>query len=54
MDGYELVGRLRAERELGPSSSRLVAVTGYGQASDRERSAKAGFDGHLVKPVDLA
>lgn len=52
MDGYELARRLR---EL-PSSSgiRLVAVTGYGQDSDRERSASAGFHHHLVKPVNLS
>ena len=33
---------------------RLVAVTGYGQDKDRERSQEAGFDVHLVKPVDRA
>ena len=33
---------------------RLIAVTGYGQARDRERCAAAGFDAHLVKPVDVA
>jgi CheY-like chemotaxis protein len=32
---------------------RLLAVTGYGQAEDRERAKAAGFDDHLVKPVDL-
>ena len=31
----------------------IVAITGYGQASDRERSTRAGFDHHLLKPVDL-
>ena len=52
MDGYELARRLR-ER---PSTAkmRLVAVTGYGQKSDIELALGAGFDGHLVKPVDLA
>jgi signal transduction histidine kinase len=49
MDGYELAGRLR---ELG-GPLRLVAVTGYGQESDRRRSREAGFAAHLVKPVDL-
>jgi CheY-like chemotaxis protein len=34
--------------------ARMVAVTGYGQPRDRERSAAAGFDHHLVKPVDPA
>jgi CheY-like chemotaxis protein len=49
MDGYELARRLRAR--LG--AVRLVAVTGYGQEVDRRASAQAGFDAHLVKPVDL-
>jgi CheY-like chemotaxis protein len=31
----------------------VIAVTGYGLESDRERSADAGFDDHLVKPIDL-
>jgi len=52
MDGYELVGRLRADARL--ASVRLIAVTGYGQESDRRRAFEAGFDEHLVKPVDLA
>jgi CheY-like chemotaxis protein len=50
MDGYELAGRLRALRPRGP---RLVALTGYGQASDLARSHEAGFDEHVVKPVTL-
>jgi CheY-like chemotaxis protein len=32
----------------------LIAVTGWGQETDRQRSQEAGFDHHLVKPVDLA
>jgi signal transduction histidine kinase len=51
MDGYEVARRLRADRELRTMC--LVAVTGYGQRSDRERSAASGFDAHLVKPLDL-
>jgi PAS domain S-box-containing protein len=52
MDGYELGARLA---ELPHAQGiRLVAVTGYGQASDRARSQAAGFHHHLVKPVDLA
>jgi two-component system, sensor histidine kinase len=47
MDGYELARRLRAEHPDIP----LVAVTGYSQAEDRERSMRAGFARHLVKPV---
>ncbi|HEU5057232.1 MAG TPA: PAS domain S-box protein [Kofleriaceae bacterium] len=49
MNGYELADRLRAS--FGPAAPRLIAITGYGQGSDRERSLAAGFDDHLVKPV---
>jgi PAS domain S-box-containing protein len=49
LDGYEVGRRLRAS--FG-SRIRLVALTGYGQPKDRERSRQAGFDAHLVKPVD--
>jgi CheY-like chemotaxis protein len=51
MDGYELARRLRGLPGL--SSIRLIAITGYGQQSDREKSQVAGFCRHLVKPVDL-
>ncbi len=51
MDGFELARRLRIAR--GDRPLLLVAVTGYGQDADRERSAAAGFDRHLVKPVGL-
>ena len=51
MDGYELACRLR--EMPGLTSIRLIAVTGYGQESDRQKSRQAGFDHHLVKPVDL-
>ena len=51
MDGYELAERLRAEPSL--SGIRLIALTGYGQESDRQRGREAGFDEHLVKPVDI-
>lgn len=51
MDGYELARRLRS---LGGDALTLVAVTGYGQKTDRERSAGAGFDRHWVKPVSVA
>jgi CheY-like chemotaxis protein len=50
MDGYELARRLR---RVHPTELRLVAVTGYGQESDRVRAFEAGFDAHLVKPVDI-
>jgi signal transduction histidine kinase/ActR/RegA family two-component response regulator len=52
ISGYELAQRVRANLRL--NALRLVAVTGYGQAEDRERARIAGFDEHLVKPVDLA
>ncbi len=49
MDGYEVARRLRAAPlERRPS---LVAMTGYGQQSDRARSSAAGFDRHITKPV---
>jgi PAS domain S-box-containing protein len=48
MDGYELARRLRSQLD----TVRLIAVTGYGQDSDRERSRAAGFDAHMIKPVD--
>ena len=48
MDGYELARTLHARRDI-----RLVAVTGYGQRSDQERSRAAGFESHLVKPIAI-
>ena len=51
MDGYELGRRLRSDPTL--TDVVLIAVTGYGQTNDRARSRAAGFDAHLVKPVDL-
>jgi PAS domain S-box-containing protein len=52
MDGYEVARRLRQQPGMGGVF--LVAVTGWGQEEDRRRSRKAGFDQHLVKPVDPA
>jgi signal transduction histidine kinase len=51
MDGLEVARRLRCD--LGLTESLLVAVTGYGHDDDRRRSEDAGFNAHLVKPVDL-
>ena len=51
MDGYELARRLR--NEPGMEGVLLVALTGYGQDSDKQRAKEAGFDYHLVKPVSL-
>ena len=49
LDGYELARRLRAMPHL--ANLRLIALTGYGLGSDRERAERAGFDLHLIKPV---
>ena len=51
MDGLELARRLRADARC--KGLRLVALTGYGHESDRERALASGFDEHLVKPVDV-
>jgi CheY-like chemotaxis protein len=50
--GYEVARRLRAQPEFARTP--IVAVTGYGQESDRERSREAGIDHHMTKPVDPA
>jgi CheY-like chemotaxis protein len=51
MDGNELARRLRADAQT--AAIVLVAVTGYGQEQDRRAAFEAGFDHHLVKPVDM-
>jgi CheY-like chemotaxis protein len=51
IDGCEVARRMRAMPEL--EGVRLVALTGYGRDEDRQRTRDAGFDHHLVKPVDL-
>jgi CheY-like chemotaxis protein len=51
MDGYELAERLRSTPTT--AHTRLIAVTGYGQESDRARALGAGFDAHLAKPVAI-
>jgi CheY-like chemotaxis protein len=50
MDGYELAKHLR---QMKQPPRHLVAVTGYGQDADKQRSTAAGFERHLIKPVDL-
>jgi CheY-like chemotaxis protein/anti-sigma regulatory factor (Ser/Thr protein kinase) len=52
MDGFEVARRLRAEPSL--DGVRLVALSGYGAESDRRKTTEAGFDDHLVKPLDFA
>ena len=50
IDGHEVCARIRSQSWGG--SIVLIAVSGWGQESDRRRSARAGFNMHLVKPVD--
>jgi len=52
IDGLELARRLRARP--GTAHALLIAITGYGQDSDRQQILQAGFDHHLVKPIDIA
>jgi two-component system CheB/CheR fusion protein len=49
MDGYAVAKALRAIGDLAPLT--IVALTGYGQPEDRDRSRDAGFDLHVVKPI---
>jgi PAS domain S-box-containing protein len=51
MDGYAVAAELRRQPET--ASARLIAITGYGQEEDLRRTAEAGFDAHLIKPVDV-
>ena len=50
MNGYEVARRIREQPEGARTT--LVAITGWGQEEDKQRSADAGFDHHLTKPVD--
>ena len=49
LDGYEVARRLKAAKP----AVRLIALTGYGREEDKRRAIEAGFDAHLVKPVDV-
>jgi CheY-like chemotaxis protein len=51
IDGYEVARRIRMLPSAKPM--RLVALTGYGQDSDKQRALAAGFDEHLTKPVKI-
>jgi signal transduction histidine kinase/CheY-like chemotaxis protein len=51
IDGYEVARRIRAARK--ESAPVLLALTGYGRSEDRRRALDAGFDAHIVKPVDI-
>jgi CheY-like chemotaxis protein len=50
MNGYELGTKIR---EICGSACRLIALTGYGQDTDKERSRAAGFHAHVIKPVNV-
>jgi CheY-like chemotaxis protein len=50
IDGFEVARRMRQDH--GMRDTTLVAITGYGHDEDRRRSREAGFDAHLVKPID--
>jgi CheY-like chemotaxis protein len=50
MDGYVVAARLR--ETLGDRAPRLIALTGYGEPNDRQRTAAAGFVAHLLKPIE--
>jgi CheY-like chemotaxis protein len=52
LSGYEVAQRIRARQR--DQHVTLIAVTGWGQESDKARAAEAGFDHHFTKPVDLA
>jgi signal transduction histidine kinase/CheY-like chemotaxis protein len=52
MDGYEVARRLRQDADLAAGIALLAAVTGYAEDEARRRSREAGFDHHLVKPID--
>jgi CheY-like chemotaxis protein len=51
LDGYALARSIRANHES--QQIYLIALTGYGQSEDRLRSEEAGFDAHIVKPIDV-
>jgi CheY-like chemotaxis protein len=52
MDGFETARKVRQLK--GMKQIKIVALTGWGQDEDRRRTKEAGFDAHLVKPVDSA
>jgi CheY-like chemotaxis protein len=52
IDGYQLAPAIRQELKQHPVY--IVAVTAYGQPKDREITRKAGFDAHVLKPVDMS
>jgi CheY-like chemotaxis protein len=53
MTGYDVARSVRTDPDAGGAAIRLIALSGYGRPEDRERARAAGFDEHLVKPVDF-
>lgn len=51
LDGFQVAAQLRQNVQL--QSACLIAISGFGQTADRERTRQAGFDYHLIKPADL-
>jgi CheY-like chemotaxis protein/two-component sensor histidine kinase len=54
LDGYQVATRIRRDGTAWSRHVRLIALTGYGQAADRAKALSAGFDMHVLKPVDPA
>jgi CheY-like chemotaxis protein len=54
LNGYDACGRIRLQSHGGGKQPVIMALTGWGQEEDRQRTRAAGFDHHLVKPVDPA
>jgi two-component system CheB/CheR fusion protein len=52
LTGYEVARQIRSRDDSWAREVKLVALTGYGRDSDREQALEAGFDCHLVKPID--
>jgi len=52
LDGFAVARTLR--QSPATAAARLIAISGYGQEEDRRRCQEAGFDEHLIKPVDFA
>jgi CheY-like chemotaxis protein len=50
-NGYDVAKILRKQERF--KNTKVIALTGYGQAGDRERALEAGFDYHLVKPIEI-
>jgi CheY-like chemotaxis protein len=50
LDGYEVARRIRKDKQF--ANVRLIALTGYGRDADRKQTQEAGFDAHLIKPVE--